>query len=217
MFVENEDIFYYLCIYNENYVMPEAPADLDVAGILQGLYRWQPAPEIAEAKGRAAVLFSGSSWHLALAARDDLAESYGVGVELWSATSYKRLREEALAVERWNRLHPTEAPRAPYVTQRLAEVDGPVVAVSDFMRSVPDQISRFVPGGMLTLGTDGFGRSDTRESLRRHFEIDHGHIVVAVLSQLAARGEVKPEAVAEAISRFDIDTELPDPWDPRHH
>ena len=217
MFTENEDIFYYLAIYNENYVMPEAAADLDIDGLLKGLYRWQPAPELDDAKAKAAVLFSGSAWHLAVAARDELASTYGVGVELWSATSYKRLREEALSTERWNRLHPTEAPRAAFVTQRLAEVDGPVVAVSDFMRAVPDQIARFVPGGLLTLGTDGFGRSDTRESLRRHFEIDHGHVVVAVLSQLAARGELKPEVVADAIARYGIDTELPDPWDSLRH
>ncbi len=217
MFVESEDVFYYLAIYNENYVMPEAAADLDVDGLLKGLYRWQAAPELDEPKGKAAVVFSGSAWHLAASARDELAATYGVGVELWSATSYKRLREEALSVERWNRLHPTEAPKAPYVTQRLSEVDGPVVAVSDFMRAVPDQIARFVPGGLLTLGTDGFGRSDTRESLRRHFEIDHGHVVVAVLSQLAARGELKPEVVADAIVRYGIDTELPDPWDSLRH
>jgi pyruvate dehydrogenase E1 component len=127
------------------------------------------------------------------------------------------LREDAIAVERWNRLHPTEAPRTPYVTSRLAEVNGPVVAVSDFMRAVPDQVARWVPGDWLSLGTDGFGRSDTREALRRFFEIDDAHIVVGVLSQLALRGEVKPETVAEAIGRYDIDPEVAESWNSKVH
>jgi pyruvate dehydrogenase E1 component len=213
MYDEGEDIFYYLTIYNENYVMPAKPDDFDLDGLLRGLYRWAPAPPLSgEPRGRAALLFSGSTWHLAQKAAEELATHYGVAADLWSATSYKRLREDALAVERWNRLHPTEAPRTPYVTQRLAGVDGPVVAVSDFTRAIPDQISRWVPGDWLSLGTDGFGRSDTREALRRFFEIDHAHIVVGVLSQLALRGEIKPEIVVDAIRRYDIATDLPEPW-----
>ena len=136
---------------------------------------------------------------------------------LWSATSFKRLRDNALGVERWNRLHPLSAPRSAYVTDRLQETLGPVVAVTDYMRSVPDQIARFVPGDFTVLGTDGFGRSDTREALRRHFEIDAAHIVVATLSQLALRGELKPEAVADAIRRYGINPDLADPWEPRAH
>jgi pyruvate dehydrogenase E1 component len=218
MYEDNEDIFYYLTLYNENYVMPKAPDDLDEEGLLRGLYRWASAPEVeGELKGRAAILFSGSTWHLAQKAAEELATQYGVAAELWSATSYKALREDAIAVERWNRLHPTEAPRTPYVTSRLAEVNGPVVAVSDFMRAVPDQVARWVPGDWLSLGTDGFGRSDTREALRRFFEIDDAHIVVGVLSQLALRGEVKPETVAEAIGRYDIDPEVAESWNSKVH
>jgi pyruvate dehydrogenase E1 component len=218
MYENEEDVFYYITLYNENYVMPEAPEGLDVEGLLKGLYRWAPAPHVeGEPKARAAILFSGSTWHLAQQAAEDLAADYGVAAELWSATSYKALREEALSVERWNRLHPTEAPLTPYVTARLAEVNGPVVAVTDFMRAVPDQISRWVPSDWLSLGTDGYGHSDTREALRRFFEIDTAHIVVGVLSQLALRGEVKPETVAEAIRRYDIDPDTPDSWNPLVH
>ncbi|MFN0027298.1 MAG: pyruvate dehydrogenase (acetyl-transferring), homodimeric type [Acidimicrobiales bacterium] len=210
----NLDVFYYLTLYNENYVQPAVPADLDLEGLLRGLYRFQPAPD-GEWKARATLLFSGSAWRLAHAAAAELAEHYNVGAELWSATSFKRLRDNALGVERWNRLHPLQAPRTPFVTDKLSETLGPVVAVTDYMRAVPDQIARFVPGDFTVLGTDGFGRSDTREALRRHFEIDAAHVVVAVLSQLALRGEVKPEAVADAIRRYDINPDLADPWEPR--
>jgi len=213
MYRDDEDIFYYLTIYNENYLMPPAPPELDEDGLLRGLYHYADAPALANPRARAALLFSGSSWHLAVAAQQQLAEHYGVATELWSATSYKRLREDALAVERWNRLHPTEAPRVPYVADRLGAVDGPVVAVSDYVRAVPDQIARWVPSDYFSLGTDGFGRSDTREALRRHFEIDAEHITVTVLAQLARRGEIKPEVVAEALARYGVATEHPDPWD----
>ena len=140
-----------------------------------------------------------------------LAEHYGVGAELYSATSYKRLREQALEAERWNRLHPERERLQPYVTRTLAGVAGPIVAVSDYMKAVPDQITRWVPQTFQPLGTDGFGRSDTREALRKFFEIDAGHIVVAVLSQLARGGAIEPPIVQDAIKRFDIDPDLPDP------
>jgi pyruvate dehydrogenase E1 component len=216
MYGDNLDVFYYLTIYNENYVQPPAAPDLDREGLIRGLYRWQPAPE-GDWKHRATILFSGSAWHLAHEAAGELAEHYGVGAELWSATSFKRLRDNALGAERWNRLHPTEAPRTPFVTERLSSSVGPIVAVTDFTRAVPDMIARFVPGDYVVLGTDGFGRSDTRAALRRHFEIDAAHVVVAVLSQLALRGDVKPEAVADAIRRYDIDADTADPWDPTAH
>jgi pyruvate dehydrogenase E1 component len=216
MYGDNLDVFYYLTIYNENYVQPAAAPDLDREGLIRGLYRWKPAPD-GDWKNRATILFSGSAWHLAQEAADELAQHYGVGAELWSATSFKRLRDNALGIERWNRLHPTEAARTPFVTERLAGSVGPIVAVTDFTRAVPDMIARFVPGDYLALGTDGFGRSDTRAALRRHFEIDAAHVVVAVLSQLALRGDVKPETVADAIRRYDIAPDTPDPWDPRAH
>jgi pyruvate dehydrogenase E1 component len=200
-----EDVFFYITLYNENYQMPPMPEGT-AEGIVQGLYRWAPAPE--GPSKRAAVLFSGSAQGAARKAAAELAEHYDVGVELWSATSYKALREEALEVERWNRLHPSQAARTPLVTRLLADAPAPVVAVTDFMKIVPEQVSRFLPDkSFMPLGTDGFGRSDTREALRRLFEIDAGHVVVAVLSQLAARNEEKAETVADAIQRYDIDPE----------
>ncbi len=208
-----EDVFYYLTIYNENQPMPAMPDRAGIAEeIVRGLYRWAEAP--AGPSKRATVLFSGSAH---LAARDAaaiLAADYDIGVELWSATSYKALREEALAVERWNRLHPTEAPRTPLVGRLLADAAGPVVAVTDYMRIVPEQVARFVNGGrsFIPLGTDGMGRSDTREALRRFFEVDAGHVVVGVLHGLAETGQVKAETVAEAIARFGIDADAPAPW-----
>ncbi len=207
------DVFFYLTLYNENYAMPPMPEGDDVGpGIIEGLYRWAEVPAgTADDAPCATVLFSGTANGAARFARDELAEHFGVGVELWSATSYKRLREQALGVERWNRLHPDQAPRSPLVTERLSQAPGPVVAVTDFVKLVPDQIARWVPAPFAPLGTDGFGRSDTREALRRFFETDGPSVVVAVLSQLAAVGEVKAEAVADAIGRYGLDADSPDP------
>jgi pyruvate dehydrogenase E1 component len=213
MYGREEDVFYYLTLYNEMYPMPpqpegEAPADIAL-GIVQGLYRWMESPIDAR---QATILFSGSSWRAAFDARKELAETYGIGAELWSATSYKALREEALESERWNRLHPGQPERIPLVTQKLLGAPRSVVAVSDYMRAVPDQISRWVPGRWLSLGTDGYGRSDTREALRRHFETDAAHVVVAVLSQLCLDGVVTPDLVRDAIARHGIDTEIAPSW-----
>jgi len=207
-----DDVFYYLTLYNENYPMPAMPDRPGIEDeIMRGLYRWTPAPD--GPTKRATILFSGSAQGAAHAAAAELAEHYDVAAELWSATSYKALRDEALATERWNRLHPNEKARSALVTSLLADGDGPVVAVTDFMKIVPDQVSRFVPHRpFVPLGTDGFGRSDTREALRRHFEIDMPHVVVAVLSGLVDSGDVKPEVVADAIARFELD---PDSIDPR--
>jgi pyruvate dehydrogenase E1 component len=143
-------------------------------------------------------------------AAEELAAHYDVGVELWSATSYQKLREEALATERWNRLHPTEAQRTPLVTRLLADAPGPIVAVTDYMKLVPGQVAGFLLGPPFhPLGTDGFGRSDTREALRRLFEVDMPNVVVAVLAALAQQGELKPEVVADAITRYGLDPEAP--------
>jgi pyruvate dehydrogenase E1 component len=203
MYAEGEDVFYYLTLYNENYSQPERP-DGATDGIIRGLYRFAEAPE--GKAHRAAILFSGPAHLAARAARDELAEHYDVGAELWSATSYKALREDALEAERWNRLHPDAEPRVPYVAQMLGEA-GPVVAVTDYMKIVPDQIARWAPGEFTSLGTDGFGRSDTREALREFFEVDADNIVVSVLSGLARAGAVDAALVADAIDRYDIDPE----------
>jgi pyruvate dehydrogenase E1 component len=213
------NVFYYLTLYNQNYPMPPMPDGLEPAHIMRGLYRYAPRPE-----GKAhevTLLFSGTAAQAALEAAADLAENHDVGVELWSATSYKALRDEALEAERWNRLHPSQEPKVPVVTKLLAgdaERDGaerasaPIVAVTDFMKIVPEQIARFVPNRLFVpLGTDGMGRSDTREALRRHFETDAGHVVVAVLSALAAQGHVEAGQIDKAIADYGIDPDLPNP------
>ena len=210
MYGENggEDIFYYITLYNENYRMPPKPDGVD-EGIIRGLYRFAEAPE--GPGRRVTILFSGSASQAALGARQLLAENHDVAAELWSATSYKALREEALATERHNRLHPGEPPRTPFVTETLANADGPIVAVTDYMKAVPDQVARWVPAPFVSLGTDGFGRSDTREALRRYFETDAAHVVVAALDGLRQAGEGKAEEVEDAIRRYGIDPDCPDP------
>jgi pyruvate dehydrogenase E1 component len=205
----DRDVFYYITLYNENYQMPAMPEGLAPADIMRGLYRWQAADEGHDR--RATVLFSGSAQGAARAAAAELA-TLGVGVDLWSATSYKALREEGLAAERWNRLHPHSPARTPLVASLLADAPGPIVAVTDFMKIVPEQVARFLPGRtFVPLGTDGMGRSDTREALRRHFEVDAGHLVVAVLSALAADGRASADEIQDAIARHGIDPDAPDP------
>ena len=208
--------------------MPALPSDPVEAerirlGTIKGLYRFTPddtdPPGSSQGSGTAGgtrvgatILFSGSAWQAATEARRILAADWGVDAEVWSVTSYKSLREEAISTERWNRLHPGQARRVPFVTQQLAGSDGPIVAVTDFMRSVPDQISRWMPRDFTSLGTDGFGRSDTRDVLRRFFEVDAAHVVVAVLNALAGEGALHPDAVHQAIDGYGIDPGSPDPW-----
>ena len=206
---DGEDIFYYIALYNENYDMPAQPDHVSDADIVSGLYQWADAPE---AQRQATIIFSGPAHTAAREAQAELAEHYGVGASLWSATSYKRLREEALDVERWNRLHPGEEQRISDVTRKLASSEGPVIAVSDFMTAVPDQISRWVPRPFTALGTDGYGRSDTRQALRSYFEVNTGHLLATVLSSLAAEGTVDPGAVADAFQRYGIDPDAPNPY-----
>ena len=204
MMEEGEDVTYYLALYNEPYLQPAKRGDFDEA-IVKGLYLFQEATE--DRSQRAQILGSGPTVPIALRAQELLAEHHDVAADVWSATSYQRLRAEALDVERWNRLHPEDVAKRSYVSECLDGADGPVVAVSDWVKAVPDQIARWVPGSFLPLGTDGFGRSDARPELRRFFEIDAEHIVVATLSALAGAGDIKPEAVTEAIERYDLDPE----------
>jgi pyruvate dehydrogenase E1 component len=196
MFQDGEDIFYYLCLYNENYLMPPMPAGCE-EGILKGLYKFQPGA--AGKKHKAHILGSGPIIRSALKAQQILAERYDVSADVWSATSYKNLRNDALLCERWNMLHPTETPKKPYVQQLLEKEKGPFVAVSDSMKIVPDQIAKWVPGGLTTLGTDGFGRSETRPVLRRFFEIDAECTVIATLRT------IDPKLAAQAIKDLNID------------
>jgi pyruvate dehydrogenase E1 component len=208
MLDEGKDIFYYLTLYNEPYVQPAMPEGVE-EGIVKGLYRFRSAAE--ERSQRAQLLGSGSIMRQVLRAQELLAESHDVAADVWSATSYQQLRFDALEVERNNRLHPGEAPRQPYVVDCLEPHEGPVIAASDFMKAVPDQIGRWVPSEFVPLGTDGFGRSDGREQLRRFFEVDAEHIAVATLAALAKTGDVKPEEVADAIKRYDIDPDRMSP------
>jgi pyruvate dehydrogenase E1 component len=205
---EPEDCFYYLTLYNENYVQPPMPEGVE-DGIVRGMYLLRPAA--GECTHRAQILASGPMVLQALEAQQMLAEHYDVGADVWSVPGWKQLRDDALECDRWNRLHPDEPPRTPYVTESLADSVGPIVAVSDWVRAVPDSIARFVPQPYIVLGTDGYGFSDVRSALRRHFEVDAAHVVVGVLDGLAQMGDVKAETVAEAIGRFSIDADAPDP------
>jgi pyruvate dehydrogenase E1 component len=205
---DGEDIFYYLTVYNEPYPQPPAPAvdGLD-QGILRGMYRYATAGLPADAATpRAQLLASGVAMPWAVTAQRLLAEDWGVAADVWSVTSWTELRRDALACESHNMLHPGEETRVPYVTTALDGAPGPVVAVSDWMRAVPDQIARWVPATSYTsLGTDGFGFSDTRPAARRFFHVDAESIVLAVLSQLARAGAVDRSLPAQAIARYKLD------------
>jgi pyruvate dehydrogenase E1 component len=197
-------------------VQPAEPADYPGGSealeraILRGLYRYAAAPELpADGNGgerpSARILASGVAVRWALDAQRLLAEDWGVAAEAWSATSWTELRRDALACEEWNLLHPDAEHRVPHVTQVLDGQAGPVVAVSDWMRAVPDQIARWVPAPFTSLGTDGYGFSDTRAAARRFFHVDAESITLAVLSQLARRGEVKPEVLGQAVEKYRLD------------
>jgi pyruvate dehydrogenase E1 component len=219
-----EDIFYYLTVYNEPYVQPAEPADFEGGpaalerGILRGLYRYAGPPELATPSPasttgdhpRAQILASGVALRWALNAQKLLAQDWGVAAEAWSATSWTELRREALACDEWNMLQPEAEHRVPYVTKAMEGHTGPVVAVSDWIRAVPDQIARWVQAPFTSLGTDGWGFSDTRPAARRFFHVDAESITVAVLEQLARLGEVKPEVVGQAIAKYRLDLDVSD-------
>jgi pyruvate dehydrogenase E1 component len=198
------DVMYYLTVYNEPYRQPAEPEGLDLQGLLAGMYLYAPGPSLEGSPPKAQVLASGVAVPWALRAQELLANDWGVSADVWSVTSWNELRRQADAAEEHNLLHPEEDPQVPYVTQRLADAPGPVVAVSDWMRAVPDLIAPYVPGGMATLGTDGFGLSDTRPALRRHFHVDAESVVVRVLASLAQRGEVDRDVVRQAVEKYQI-------------
>ena len=206
---DGDDVYYYVTVYNENYEQPPQADHVSDDDIMSGMYRFDTRP--AGTEHSATILFSGPSHSAASWARDELASKYGVGAELWSVTSYKKLREQALAAERWNRLNPGDA-HTVEVTEKLDSSEGPIVAVSDYMTIVPDQISRWAPRRFVPLGTDGFGRSDTRDVLRAFFEIDGPNVVIAVLSSLAKEGLVSPDVVTQAIADYGIDNERDNPF-----
>ncbi|MET7299445.1 pyruvate dehydrogenase (acetyl-transferring), homodimeric type [Embleya sp. NPDC005575] len=198
-----EDIFYYMTVYNEPIAQPAEPANVDVDGILKGLYLYQDGPA-KEGALRAQILASGVGMPWALEAQRLLAEDWNVVADVWSATSWNELRRDAVAAEEHNLLHPEAEPHIPYVTRVLDGRPGPVVAVSDWMRAVPDQISRWVPADFASLGTDGFGFADTRGAARRFFHVDTESVVVGVLSELARRGEIEPGIVTKAIEKYEL-------------
>jgi pyruvate dehydrogenase E1 component len=206
MYENGEDVFYYITMYNEDYAMPAMPEGV-TEGILRGIYKLKPAT------GEATVQLFGSGTILneVLRAQEILATKYDVHADVWSVTSYTELRRDALAVERWNRLHPAEKERVPYLLTALGDAKGPIVAASDYMKSVPDVLSPWLPSRLVSLGTDGFGRSDNREHLRRHFEISAEAIVGATLSKLAREGKFKVEAAQKAMEELGLDVEARDP------
>jgi pyruvate dehydrogenase E1 component len=197
----DRDVFYYLTVYNEPFPQPAEPDGLDVDALLRGIYRYSPSLGVA-GRPRANLLASGVGVPWALDAQRILGEDWNVDADVWSVTSWNELRRDAVECERQALLEPDAEPRVPFVTSALSGYEGPFVAVSDYMRAVPDQIARWVPGDYTSLGTDGFGFADTRGAARRFFHVDAESIVVAVLEQLARRGEVKRDAPRDAIERY---------------
>ncbi len=210
MYVRGEDVFYYVTIYNENYAQAPRPAGVD-DGLLRGIYRFAEAPQIGGDAHAARLVGSGAILQQVLAARDLLAEKFGVAAEVYSAPSFPLLRRDALEAERWNRLHPDASPRVPYVSQVLPHEGGPIVAATDWMKALPDMVSRWLPPHYVALGTDGFGRSDTRENLRALFEIDPAHIAAATMVSLARCGALRSSKATKAIRELGIDPEKADP------
>jgi pyruvate dehydrogenase E1 component len=211
MYAVQEAVFYYITMYNEKYPQPAMPPGAE-AGILRGMYRLRSRNAAGDLKTfRPQLLGSGPILREVLAAQDLLADSFHIGSDVWSVTSYQQLRRDALSAERWNLLHPDQKPRQCYVAQCLQDQPGPVVAASDYLRLVPEQIARWVPGRMVVLGTDGFGRSDTRRALRRFFEVDAAHIAFATLSALCREGALPAARLTDAARKLAIDPDQPDP------
>ncbi|MGH2890438.1 MAG: pyruvate dehydrogenase (acetyl-transferring), homodimeric type, partial [Solirubrobacteraceae bacterium] len=204
-----QDAFYYITLLNENYSQPAMPEG-SREGILRGMYQLRAGPDKSK-RPRVQLLGSGTILREVLAAADLLADDFEVDADVWSVTSFSELRRDGIEVERWNMLHPMSEPRTAYVSERLSPDRGPVVASSDYLRAVPDQIRQWVPGSYLVLGTDGYGRSDTREALRRFFGVDRHHVVVAALKELADAGQIERQVVADAIGRFELDPDAPMP------
>ncbi|MCG6871399.1 MAG: pyruvate dehydrogenase (acetyl-transferring), homodimeric type [Gammaproteobacteria bacterium] len=209
MYAENENVYYYITVMNENYPHPAMPKGAE-QGIVRGLYLFRKGGKKKDAP-RVQLLGSGTIFREVIAAAELLKKDFGVEADLWSATSFTQLRREGLSCERWNRLHPEAPPRRCYVSECFTGHDGPVVAATDYMTSFADQIRAWVPRRYVTLGTDGFGRSDLRTRLRSHFEVDRYHVVIAALKALADEEKIPVEQVGEAIRKYSVDSERPDP------
>jgi pyruvate dehydrogenase E1 component len=210
MLTEQEDVFYYLTVMNENYSHPPLP-EAATEGVLRGMYLLRGAPQ--SDRPRVQLMGSGTILREVEAGAELLRDDFGIDADVWSVTSFTELRRDGLEVERFNRLHPTAEPRRAFVEQQLADRPGPIVAATDYMRAFADQIRPFIGDRRYTaLGTDGFGRSDYRRALRRFFEVDRHHVAVAALAALAAQGTVDAKTVQSAIETFGIDTEAEAPW-----
>src|SRR4029077_15448082 len=203
---------YYLTVMNEQYEMPPMPPGGDVTrdGILKGLYKLRATPTPG-AKWRAQLFGSGAILPEVVKAQEILGTQYNVGADVWSVTSYVQLYRDGNAAERWNMLHPGETPRVPYVTQCLKDAPGVLVAASDYVKAMPDSIDRWLPRPLTTLGTDGFGRSETRAALREFFEVDYRYVIVATLAALARDGKIEASVVNQAIAAHNINPEKSNP------
>jgi len=211
MYVDQESVFYYLTVTNEPLPMPEMPAGQNVReGILKGIYRFKPSVK-KNAKLNAQLFGSGTIMYEVLKAQQILEEKYGVAADVWSVTSYKQLYREANDCEHWNMLHPGATPRIPYVTQVLKDAPGVFVAASDYMKVLPESIAQWIPGRLVSLGTDGFGRSENRASLRDFFEVDAKHIVLATLTALQRERQMNQEVVQQSIRDLGINPEKCNP------
>jgi len=209
MCAEQEDVFYYLTVMNENYAHPAMPEGAE-EGILRGMYLLRGG---GEGDGpRVQLMGSGTILREVLAAADMLRDDFGVAADVWSVTSFTELHRDGMAAERWSRLHPAEEPRRSYVEQCLDGRGGPAIASTDYIRTFADQIRPFVGRRFEVLGTDGFGRSDYRVKLRRFFEVDRHHVTVAALRALAAEGTVERSTAAQAVERYELDADTPPPW-----
>ena len=210
LYAEGDTAIYYITVGNENYVMPEMPAGAE-EGIIRGIYKLK-AQEVEGARAKVQLLGSGTITRCVLDAQQLLAEKYNIASDVWGVTSYTELRRDAQACERWNMFHPTETPKKSYLESILDGVEGPFISASDNVRAWGEQIRPYLPGNMVALGTDGMGRSETREALRRHFEVDAESIVIATLWQLAQEGKIERQEVAQAIKDLNYDADKPNPY-----
>jgi len=209
MYVDQESIFYYLTVMNEQYAMPEMPKGAK-DGILKGMYKFRAASK-PKAERRAQLFGSGAILPEVIKAQEVLEETYGVSADVWSVTSYTELYRDGHASERWNMLHPAETARVPYVTQCLQNAPGVLIAASDYVKAMPDTIDRWLPRPLVALGTDGFGRSENRASLREFFEVDYRFVILGTLSALARAGAIEQSVVQQAIKAHNIDPDKPNP------
>jgi pyruvate dehydrogenase E1 component len=209
MYKDGENLFYYITVMNEPYAMPEMQGDVR-EGILRGMYRFRESQN-KKAKLQAQLFGSGAILNEVLRAQEILETKYGVAADVWSVTSYKELYNDGIATERWNRLHPGEKARVPYITETLASAPGVLVAASDYLKTMPNMIAKWMPRRLASLGTDGFGRSEGRASLRDFFEVDSKFVTLATLHELFSDGKIERTVIDKAIKDLGINTEKPNP------